>query len=284
MRKKWIGVLLGGLVILVGIGIFLGLKKEKSVDEPSELQMLRYSNGYLRTVSQEEYDFFEDMVIKDSLEELTEQERKEQTLEYINRGNAEFMIAYEMGLCEPYSFSSLKRQMELENQEREIKKKNGEVFYGPENFDLTSYYQYLLGNLELDMVTYILEYADQEVMEGAKSYFEEHEDWYQEIREVVCDIETDGKSERKQISQEEFSSLEKTDSELFEFLYNGKEGDHLIYKKNGVEQKVTYISRVYEELTFEKCGEEVLKDYISNVYLEQWIREWMDQNPITLKG
>ena len=76
------------------------------------------------------------------------------------------------------------------------------------------------------------------------------------------------------------SSLEKTDSELFEFLYLGKEGDEFQYTHNGVIRNVKITEVRYTEPTFENCIERVMRDYITNIYLEDLIRKTAENNPV----
>lgn len=248
--------------------------------EESELDKLKAQQGYIRTVGTEEYEFFKKLVYRDSREELTEEELDTATKEKVNRVNAEFMLANQMGLCDPYSFESFQRDMENENTQRKLKKEKDEVFYGPEEFDLITYYNYVSGNLKLDMVSYITEHADSMIVNESEAYFEEHKENYKTINAIRYFLTENGEQEELVLERDEMSTLEKTDSELFEFLYNGEAGDTLEYVHDESERMVQIISTEYEELSFNNNMERVMRDYITNVYLEDWIQQIEEENPV----
>ena len=65
----------------------------------------------------------------------------------------------------------------------------------------------------------------------------------------------------------------KTDSMLFEFLYNGKTSDTMEYLYENVLRTVQIISIEYEEQSFKNNIERVVRDYITLIYLEEWLQE-----------
>ena len=261
------------LFLLLASALIFGGCAAPPAAEQSALVELKEKNGYLRTIEEEEYRFFEKLVRRDSTTELSEAELSAQTFQKINRANATFMLANRMGLCTPYSFESFQLDMEHENSQRKLKKEKGEVFYGPVEFNLTTYYDYVLGNLKLDMVQFITANADRQVSEGAKAYFEEHKENYRAIQEVSYLLKEDGREEQVTVLYEDFATLEKTDEELFTFLYNGKEGEVLESVYQGSSRTVEILSVKYEELTYKNNAERVMRDYITNVYLEEWLQE-----------
>lgn len=276
INKIWL--LLPVLLVVGLVGLFWG--RADSPKEESVLEQLKNKNGYIRTVGMEEYEFYKKLVDRDSSEELTEEELDAQTREKVNRVNAEFMLANRMGLCNPYSFESFQRDMENENSQRRLKKEKGEVFYGPEEFDLITYYNYVSGNLKLDMVSYITENEDAEVIDGAEAYFEVNKENYRTIEKIIYLLTEGNRTEKQELVQDDMSTLEKTDSELFEFLYYGKENDTMQYLYNEVQRTVQIISIEYEELSFQNNMERVMRDYITNVYLEDWIQRIEEENPV----
>ena len=277
LNKIWLAVPVL-LIMAVFVGIFCF--RTGSVQEKSILEQLKNKTGYIRTVGIEEYEFFKKLVDRDMPEEVSEDELEQKTKEKINRVNAEFMLANQMELCGPYSFESFQRDMENENSQRKLKKEKNEVFYGPEEFDLITYYNYISGNLKLDMVTYITENADSQVLDGAKAYFEEHAENYQTIEKINYLLTEDESTQELTLTREEMSTLEKTDSTLFEFLYYGQKDDTMKYSYGNIERTVQIISVEYEELSFQKNIERVVRDYITNVYLEDWIQKIEDENPV----
>lgn len=263
-RAIAIGCVVVGVLVLL---LLLVKKEEKSI-----LHEIQGRNGYIRTVETEEYKFFEQFVKRDFGEQLSVEELERLTKEKINRVNAEFILGYQMGLCNPYSFESFCRDMEIENTNRKIKKENNEVFYGPEQFDLVTYYTYVIGNLKLDMVSYIKENADSEVQKNAKKYFQENREKYRTIEKIVYSLTENGNQKEEILLYEDMSNLEKTDGQLFEFLYNGKENDQMEYVYQNNLRKVKIESVKYEKLRYTNNAERVMRDYITNDYLEKWIR------------
>ena len=276
--KKWpvLGLILSFLFLLTACG-------GGQVNENGVLTQLKEKDGYLRTVGAEEYAFFEKLVLRNSASELSEEELKSQTEKNINRANALFMLGNRMELCTPYSFESFQLNLEHENSQRKLKKEKGEVFYGPVEFTLNTYYEYVTGNLKLDMVRFITDNADSEVLDGAKAYFEEHKESYNTIESVTYHLTKDGKTEKQMVLYKDFSTLEKTDEELFTFLYNGKEGEVLesVYQESS--RTIEILSVKYEELTFKNHAERVMRDYITNVYLENWLCQIEADYPVEIK-
>lgn len=272
IKKNKFGVTTLVFLFVMMVACVLGCGKNLETEE-SILKELKNKNGYIRTVAVEEYHFFEKLVDRDLPEEISDDELAQKTKEKINRVNAEFMLANQMGLCNPYSFESFQREMEIENSQRKLKKERNEVFYGPEQFDLITYYNYISGNLKLDMVSFITQNADSEVMNGAEDYYKKNKEKYKAIKEIKYFLTEDGQTTECILSSEEMSSLEKTDSTLFEFLYNGKTSDTMEYLYENVLRTVQIISIEYEEQSFKNNIERVVRDYITLIYLEEWLQE-----------
>lgn len=279
MRKKksvqWGAILLLAVSVMV---FFTGCGSQES--RKSVLQQLQEKNGYIRTVGKEEYDFFRKLTDRDTAEDVSEEELDVLTREYINRSNAEFMIGNQMGLCNPYSFESFQRDMENENAQRKQKKENKEVFYGPESFDLITYYTYVRGNLTLDMVNFIIAQADAEVIKGSKAYFEEHKENYRTIESIQYELKEDGVVTNEELIREEMSTLEKTDGILFSFLYQGQENDTFQYSYGDKAREVRIVAVEYKSLSFENNQERVMRDYVTKVYLEDWIHMVETEYPV----
>lgn len=274
--KMWLVVPVFLFFLLVGSG----LVKSGNLEEDSLLLQMQSKQGYIRTVGNEEYEFFKKLVDRDQPDDITEEELDALTREKVNRVNAEFMLASQMDLCNPYSFESFRRDMENENNQRKLKKEKKEVFYGPEKFDLITYFNYILSNHKLDMVTFIMENADAQVMEGSRAYFEEFSEKYLTIKEIKYLLSENSEQQEMIIKREELSTLEKTDSTLFEFLYYGEINDTMDYMYNNHQRTVQIISVEYEELSFENNIERVVRDYITNVYLEDWIQRIEENSPV----
>ena len=170
--------------------------------------------------------------------------------------------------------------MEKENKSRKIKKQNQEVFYGPEQFDLVTYYTYITGNLKLDLVSFITANADETVIKGSKAYFKANKENYRSVEQVKYLQTEDGVTVEKTLLYEDMSTLEKTDSQLFEFLYNGKPSDQMEYRYMEKDRTIKIISVEYEKLNYQNNVERVVRDYITNVYLEEWLQEIEEKCPV----
>lgn len=266
--KMWLTVSVILIIVLAGFILLRTTETKKDIS----LSELKEEQGYIRKADREEYEFFKKLIERNLPEELPEEELDALIREKMNRSNAEFMLANQMGVCDPYTFEGLQKDMEHENEQRKLKKEKGEVFYGPVKFDLITYYNYISTNQKLDMVSLIVQNADTEVMDGARAYFEENSEKYLSVENINYLLTENGETKELSLKREEMSTLEKTDSILFEFLYYGEAEDTMKYSYNEIQRTVQIISVEYEELSFENNIERVVRDYVTNVYLENLIQ------------
>lgn len=266
--KMWLAVPVILIIVLAGFILLRTTETKKDIS----LSELKEEQGYIRKADREEYEFFKKLIERNLPEELPEEELDALIREKMNRSNAEFMLANQMGVCDPYTFEGFQKDMEHENEQRKLKKEKGEVFYGPVKFDLITYYNYISTNQKLDMVSLIVQNADTEVMDGARAYFEENSEKYLSVENINYLLTENGETKELSLKREEMSTLEKTDSILFEFLYYGEAEDTMKYSYNEIQRTVQIISVEYEELSFENNIERVVRDYVTNVYLENLIQ------------
>lgn len=284
-NKNFIWIPIIFVAVVFGIIFFIFYDSKGENDKKDDV-LTKFKNieGYIRIIENDEYDFYKMMVVRDSESDTSEEEIEKRTKEKINRINAEFMLGYEMGLCKPYSFESFQRDMENENSQRKIKKEKGEVFYGPAEFNLITYYNYISSNFKLDMVEFITLNATDEINKDAKKYFEENKERYRSIDKISYVIEENGERREQELLREDMSTMEKTESELFEFLYSGKEGDKYSYSYNDVQKNVEIKAIQYEVLNYSNNAERVMRDYISNIYLEDLIRKIEEKNLVKFQN
>ena len=230
------------------------------------------TDAYTRGMEPEEYDFYYDLVRRDLPADTGEAELAEKTREKAARAIAEFSLGQKLGLCQPYSFESLQRSMEKENEQRKLKKENGEVVYGPQKFELNTYFNYVVTNLKLDVVDAIEKGADDALKQKAKTYFEENRAEYQEISNIRYTITEGGKTEEKNLPREEMRTLERTDDQLFEFLYYGQAEDTMDYLYGDVERSVRILAVDRADPDFDSVQAAALEDYISEVYYEELVQ------------
>ena len=165
MKKKQ--YFLAGIVILVILGIAIAVifnGRNKNAEENS-------SSKVVTVVSEEGYQFYSEVVQKD-YKEQDQKELEKKTKEYAKEVYAQFALGEAYNLCKPYSYESLKMDMEAENQQRQAKKSAGEVVYGTLEYTLDSYLEYTLSNLKIQTVDYMVR-NHEESLEKEANYGEE---------------------------------------------------------------------------------------------------------------
>ena len=239
MKKKKILVISTCIIIIIiGILFISEMQKKKEQEEVPQV---------VTTISEEEYDFYCEIVQKNykgkdkkKLEKLTKQ--------YAQNVYAQYALGQRYGLCEPYSYEYLKMKMEMENQQRKAKKDAGEVVYGTLEFKLDGYLQYQLSNLRLSIIDSITKHSDKTLEKKAKKYWEENQDKFKRIASVEYRLD----KETKVVTWKDFSLLEKTDSQLFTYLYEGKEGDTFSIEENGHVIEGEIIKKTMEKMDFDE--------------------------------
>lgn len=252
-KKSTRRIIIGILAAVLAVCLFFVWKNKDSSENTSGILDEIYSySGYARVVSEEEYEFYEYFVERDLPNDVTGEELAEQVKAYANRVNAIFYLGNKLGFCEPYSFEVLKLRMEQENASRQAKKEENEVIYGVEQFNsLSIYFQYTMDNVESAIQGYLEENADQEILKMAEDYYNEHQEDFQSIVEVVYDQTIDGVTETITADAETLSFYGKSDKGLADFLGAAQVGDtyedDYNYQNRVVEvEKVTYTEYGYE--------------------------------------
>lgn len=276
-RKLLIGLTVAGAVIVIILLMALLYRPASSVasEENPVRKLESTSETYTRSVSAEEYEFYYNLTKRDLPANTDPTEIEEKAKEMAGRSIAEFSLGQKMGICQPYSFESLQRNMEKENDQRKIKKENGEVIYGPEEFDLITYYNYVTSNLEIDAVDYIAANADDTMLQNAEAYFEEHREDYRPISSIRYTITENEKTEEKTLLQEDMRTLERLDGELFEFLYYGEVGDTMEYFYGDALRTAKILAIEKEDPDFASAQAAALEDYVSKVYYEELVQKEM---------
>lgn len=279
-------ILIGVMVLLLVTSLVIlivSVVKEGPPKETSLLETLEGYKGYIRQVAQEEYNFYTELVKRDLTQDLSEEDLEAQVKEYINTVNATFYLGNQLGLCESYSFHGLQIQMQHENDSRKIKKEKGEPIYGLEQFDLTSYFQYVMSNLEVDLVDYLVKHADNTLIAQAKAYFEANAEAYREVASITYNVTENGKTTLHTVSQEEVRTLQNQDGELFDFLEEAEQGDLFTYEVAGSERRVGVVSIEYRDTVFEESKSAILRDFIQGQVYENLIATVAKNNPVEFK-
>lgn len=264
-KKLWIGICVLVLIIFAGILIIRGYSGE----EEEQAQKV------VTVIQEEEFQFYCDVVQKE-YKGTDEKELYKRVKEYAEEVYAQFALGTKYNLYKPYSYESLKMDVEAENQQRKTKNDAGEVVYGVLEYSTDGYLRYTLSNLKLKIVDYFVKNHDSDVEKEAKKYIDKYPDKFQTVEKVEYRLG----DKIKTISRAELPTLEKTESELFEYLYNGKEGDTFSILLNEEILDGEIISKELNLIDFEKDKETVLRTYISDIYYDQLIDKAVEGNPL----
>lgn len=283
MKKKSVGmIIIGILAAVLAACLFFGWKDKGSAEKTSGILEEIYSySGYARVISEEEYEFYEYFVERDLPNDISSEELEERVKEYANRVNAIFYLGNKLGFCEPYSFESLKFRMEQENASRQAKKEDNEVIYGVEQFNsLSIYFQYTMDNVEASIQGYLEENADQGILDMAERYYNEHQEDFQSITEIVYDQTIDGVTETITADAEELSFYGKSDKGLADFLGTAKIGD--IYEDDyDYQQRIVEVKDVtYTEYGYENHEYMALYSLVRNELYDTVLDRVAQNNPV----
>lgn len=254
---------------------------EGHIDSENLLVQIESYSGYTRSVSQEEYDFYEYFVEREFVEGKDEMEIDSLVKEYINEVNAVFYLGNKLDLCEPYSFELMKQRMEQENRSRALKKEKGEVIYGLEEFTLGTYYQYTRENLETDIYMYLEEHMDETLMKEVEQYYERNKDSFEAIESIKYEETTNQGTELITADQETLEFLGNADMGLADFLLAGKVGD-VFTDPLSLEGRTVEIKEItYTDNTFENNKEIAVYHYIREELYPSCIEGVAQRNPVT---
>ena len=137
-----------------------------------------------------------------------EQYLKKQALEEVKRYKLQLCLGQKYGLVDDLSFKGLKNAQISVNNENEKKIAAGQAIYGQREYSLTSYYEYRLSNLQLDLQKCMSKqgeplYADKTAL---KSYYESVKDKYYKKQDTAKFImlsvsvkDADGRAEKEML-------------------------------------------------------------------------------------
>lgn len=242
--------------------------------------MFEEYKGYTRVITQEEYDFYEYFVKRDLSENVNDEELERKVKSYANKINAAFYLGNQLGLCEPYSFEALQLRMEQENSSRQVKLAQGEVIYGLEQFDLQTYFQYTLDNLEASLKGYLEENADDEILKMAETYYEAHEEEFRNRVEVVYEEIIGNTIETVTADADMISYIGKADPGLADFLGIAETGDVYEDEKDYQKRKIILKEITYNEDGFENHADLALYRFVRNELYDQIITKVAENNPL----
>lgn len=283
IRKNFRMGMLKAIAAALIVASFTGCGGDSSsdtVEQKSIVEEIQSDKGYIRVVSQEEYDFYKYFIERDLAEEIEADALDVQVKAYINEVNAVFYLGDKFDLYEPYSFDLLKMRMEQENQDRKRKLEAGEIVYGLEQFTLQTYYQYERSNLETDLIAYIEEHVDSEIMEQAEAFYNKNSDLFTGRESVTYEITAFGETKEVTADREQLNLLANGDMNLADFLENAEVGETYTDVQNGEERNVVVTKIINSEAGFENNRDAVIQYYIRYVLLEELIDTVAKNNPV----
>ena len=282
MKKNDILILILGVIVFVlCIGVFAGIKNKNTSSEYSGiLEQINSYQGYVCVISEEEYEFYEYLVRRDMAKETDEKEIETRIKEYAARVHAVFYLGSQLGFCEPYSFEELKFRMEQENASRQESLAAGEVVYGLKEFSLHTYFQYTMDNLQVDLMSYLEEHADEEIGKMAENYYEEHKEEFQYREKVVYEQTIGTKTETLSIDADMLSHIGKADPALGDFLRLAQIGE--VYQDVYGERERTVCLKeiIYNKEGYKHNADMVWYQFVRNELYDLIITTIAKNNPV----
>ncbi|WP_458632719.1 hypothetical protein [Paenibacillus sp. CMAA1364] len=272
-----VGILLS-IVCVIALAGFLVMPDETS--QHGITDDIRSYSGYTRVIEQPEYDFYASLAQRELDDKTNSELLAQKTKQFIQTANAQFYLANQLGLYQPYSFENMQEQMKHENARRKMDKEKGLPIYGPETFDIVRYYQYVSSNLEVDIIDYLATHADERMVNEAENYFIENIDKYDHREQIVYVITENGEVVEHTVDWKQLSTLEKADSQLGEFLRVGDENQTLTYNFGNIERQVKIQSMTYVSTEFEQHKTEIVSDYLRGGQYKRLLREVELNNPV----
>jgi len=197
---------------------------------------------------------------------------QDKTNDFVKKLYAKMEIANSYGIIISYSFRELNQKMNEENKSRQEMKSNNQVFFGPVNFTLETYFSFWISRIEVDTKNKIAENATIEITELAKNYYSINKDQYIEDEQIVYDIiNENAELERHKISHAEKRFLSRTDPELLILLDRLEEKMTGEYKKGEKLTRVIIISKWKSYIPYEKISYNVIRDFIDNIFYNELI-------------
>ncbi len=280
MKKAGLRCLIVVIVLLVCMIVGYSVREIYEKQKSPLIETIKGYKGYIRTVGQEEYDFYAYFVERDLSGEIYPEELDEKIRTYINEVNAVFYLGNQLGLCEPYSFELLKLRMEQENNVRKVKLEQGEPIYGLKEFRLETYFQYVFTSLETDIIAYIEENADREIIRQAEEYYDANPDLFNIRKSVAYEITMQGKTEAETADREQLNFLGKSDMGLADFLEVGQPGDIYEDVLNGEKRKILLKNIEYTEKEGDMDKKTIIYRYILSELYPLLISSVARNNPV----
>lgn len=269
-----------GIALAVAACLCILLFSVKSEKTPGLLDKIDSYKGYIRVISQEEYDFYSYFVERDLGEEVSEEELRTLVEAYAAKVNAVFYLGNQLELCEPYSFEAMQLRLEQENASRQAKLDEGEVVYGVQQFTLNTYFQYTMDNLQASLMGYLEENADREILKMAEKYYEAHREDFRSRTEVVYEQQLGGVTEMITADADMISYFGKSDPGLADFL-GGAEIEDVYEDETNYEPRTIVLKEIsYSKDGYKNNAEMALYRLVRNELYDSVIETVVKNNPV----
>lgn len=273
-------IVLCAAAVAASIGSAQNNEQKPVWDELPISEKINGLTGYSRTVTREEYEFYRELVRQNAASDVSEAELDKAAKTYIDEVSAKFYLGSKLNICEVYSFDAMKLRMEMENTDRKVKKAEGEVFYGPTEFTLETYFKYIYSNLESDLLRYLVSNADEEIISQAKKYYDGNPDAFTNVSSVTYRSTQNGAVTEKTIQRDEFKNMQKTDSELMDFFSNAEVGSKATVGSGETEAEVEVLNIGYETMDFEENSAEIVQYFIEEKLMPGYLSLIAENNPL----
>lgn len=228
-------------------------------------------------LASDELDFYRALYKKEYGKAQESVIEKEELTEFISKYYAEFYLANYYGISEPFSFEWLKDMWTAENQSRQEMKKNGEIFYGPVEYEFVDYFGYLYSNLKIKNVEAIVADADEALINAGKEYYEEHSETYDDLMGAVCRLSDGERTEERTFSYDDIQSLYKTNEAVLNFIMDSEIGDTMQYPNGDKIVTVELLAKEIDHRAFEDMQGVIMNDYVQREFYDAFVEELTEE-------
>ncbi len=282
-RKSPLLTIMGFILSLAAVVMLVGFlnQSDEERQQPGITEQIFSYSGFTRVIEQEEVKFYHQLA-KREVDDIDNSDLLDQRTKAIAQSvSAQFYLGNKLGLYGPYSLTHLQEQMKIENAQRKVDKKNGKAIYGPEQFDIYSYYQYVASNLEVKIIDYLAANADKPLLTKSRAYFEENIALYNHADQIVYSITDNGSAEEHTIDWSQLKSLDNADAELADILRSGEAGQEFSYTFGNLQRTGKIISRTDVKTDFTQQKIAITSDFLKSGYYKQLLQQLSDNNPVT---
>lgn len=257
-------IIASAVVVLLVAGIAVLLAKPSSEHES-------ISDEQRISIPDEEFSFYMDIVRSGEINREINSELKEKTMDYTKTFYAKLMLAKRYQVIQTYSFEQLQQGHIDENQKRKTMKKDGQVFYGPEQLELRDYFEYFMDGMTATTISEIAKKEGASLEKDSQAYYEEIKDLFSDKTFLFDLVKSSPSGTPDDIEQFEINNnnrriLENTEPELLKLLDTMKAGDQESYMRNNQPYLIHLKSITPHNLTFEENKEQAIQFYVNDVY------------------